>query len=158
MNDTYEFIEAEKDARADADAGALKYTITKMCGWLGVSTSGFYEWRDRVESATAKRRELLSELAQKAFDDSKETYGHRRVHAQLLRWGQRCTPELVRRIMRDLRLVPCQPRPRRNLTQADAAAGPIPDLVNRDFTADAPGQKMVGSGGRGELHPPAPTE
>ena len=46
--------------------------------------------------------------------------------------------------MRDLGLVPCQPRPRRNLTQADPAAGPIPDLVNRDFTAGAPGQKMVG--------------
>ena len=24
------------------------------------------------------------------------------------------------------------------------AAGPIPDLVNRDFSADAPGEKMVG--------------
>jgi putative transposase len=142
MNDTYEFIEAEKEALTSE--GALMYTITKMCGWLGVSTSGFYEWRDRVESATAKRRAQLGELVQKAFDDSNETYGHRRVHAQLLRWGQRCTSELVRRIMRDLGLVPCQPRPRRNLTQADAAAGPIPDLVNRDFSADAPGQKMVG--------------
>jgi transposase InsO family protein len=30
------------------------------------------------------------------------------------------------------------------LTEADSAAGPIPDLVNRDFTADAPGKKMVG--------------
>jgi len=41
--------------------------------------------------------------------------------------------------------VPCQPRPSRlGLTRADAAAGPIPDLVGRDFTADAPGRKLVG--------------
>ena len=47
--------------------------------------------------------------------------------------------------MRELGLVPCQPRPwRRSLTEQDAAAGPIPDLVNRDFSADAPGGKMVG--------------
>jgi len=142
MNDSYGFIDAEKETITDD--GDLKYTVTKMCHWLEVSTSGYYEWRDRVESVTAKRRARLGELVAKAFGDSEQTYGHRRVHAQLLRWGQRCTPELVRRIMRDLGLVPCQPRPRRNLTQADPAAGPIPDLVNRDFTAGAPGQKMVG--------------
>jgi transposase InsO family protein len=47
--------------------------------------------------------------------------------------------------MRELGLEPCQPRPwRHSLTEADGAAGPIPDLVCRDFAAVAPGQKMVG--------------
>jgi len=47
--------------------------------------------------------------------------------------------------MREQGLVACQPRPwRHNLTTSDPCAGPIPDLVYRDFTADAPGQKMVG--------------
>jgi putative transposase len=141
VNERYLLIDAEKDTVVD---GATRYTITKMCQWLGVSTSGYYEWCDRPESATAQRRALLGELVQKAFDDSEQTYGHRRVHAQLRRWGQRCTLELVRRIMRSLDLVPCQPRSRRGLTQADPAAGAIPDLANRDFTADRPGQKMVG--------------
>ena len=102
MNDSYEFIDAEKETRADH--GTRKFTVTNMCDWLGVSTSGYYEWRDRVESVTAKRRAELGELVQKSFDDSEQTYGHRRVHAQLLRWGQRCTLELVRRIMRGLGL------------------------------------------------------
>jgi hypothetical protein len=47
--------------------------------------------------------------------------------------------------MREQGLVACQPRPwRHNLTDSDPCAGPIPDLVCRDFTAQAPGQKMVG--------------
>jgi transposase InsO family protein len=47
--------------------------------------------------------------------------------------------------MRDQGLVPCQPRPwRASLTENDGSGGSIPDLVNRDFTADAPGEKMVG--------------
>ena len=46
--------------------------------------------------------------------------------------------------MRELGLVPCQPRPWRPTTTVAGDAGSIPDLVARDFTADAPGTKLVG--------------
>jgi transposase InsO family protein len=46
--------------------------------------------------------------------------------------------------MRELGLVACQPRPWRFSLTESGASGPIPGLVNRDFTADAPGVKMVG--------------
>ncbi len=142
MTSRYEFIDDEK-ASTTAD-GAKKYSIVRMCEWAEVSTSGFYEWLDRPQSATAKRRGWLSLLIAKAFEDSDGTYGYRRVHAQLARWGEACTPELVRALMRTLGLVACQPRPwRHSLTEA-GPSGPIPDLLARDFTAEAPGTKMVG--------------
>ena len=115
-----------------------------MCKWLDVSRSGFYDWKSRPESATAKRRELLKIKVRALFEANNGEYGYRRVHALLARGGELCSPELIRRLMRELGLVPCQPRPwRRSLTE-QGAAGPIPDLVNRDFTAERPGQKMVG--------------
>ncbi len=47
--------------------------------------------------------------------------------------------------MRELGLVPCQPRPwRPTTTQPGEEAESIPDLVARDFTAAAPGTKLVG--------------
>ena len=111
---------------------------------MEVSTAGFYEWLNRPASATAKRRDHLKLLIEKAFTDSDCTYGYRRLHAQLARWNEHCTPELVRALMRALGLVACQPRPwRHNLTES-GPSGPIPDLVARDFTAAAPGTKMVG--------------
>src|SRR6266702_5982196 len=52
--------------------------------------------------------------------------------------GEHCSTELVRGLVRELGLVPCQPRPwRHSLAEADPAAGAIPDLVARDFTATA---------------------
>jgi transposase InsO family protein len=66
------------------------------------------------------------------------------VHAQLVRQGEQVSPELVRELMRELDLIACQPRPYRPTTTVPGDPGPIPDLVNRDFTATAPGQKMVG--------------
>ncbi|WP_200309543.1 IS3 family transposase [Streptomyces adelaidensis] len=134
----YEFID---EMRLDTEEYA--YSVEFMCGRLDVSRSGYYDWRSRPESATAQRREELKLLIEKAFDMSDSTYGHRRIHAQLHRWGVAAGVELVRRLMRELGLLTCLPRPKRfNLTQA--AAGQVPDLVGRDFTADAPGKKFVG--------------
>jgi len=116
-----------------------------MCRWLEVSRSGYYDWKTRPESEAAKRRELLKIKIKALFVANNEEYGYRRMHQALVRSGERCCPELVRDLMRELGLRPCQPRPwRHSLTEQDGKAGPIPDLVNRDFTAEKPGQKMVG--------------
>ncbi len=143
MSDKYEFIDAEYAEPAPRGAADAP-TITCMCRWLGVSKSGFYEWRARPDSATAKRRELLKVKIGALFGASDGTYGYRRMHAALVRGGEQAGPELVRRLMRELGLVACQPRPWRPSTTKQGQAGPIPDLVNRDFTAAVPGAKMVG--------------
>ena len=114
-----------------------------MCTWLSVSPSGFFEWRSRPASATAQRREKLKVLIREAFDRSDGTYGYRRIHAQLARWGLACGPELVRDLMRELGLQPCQPRPWR-VALTEGVDHHLPDLVGRDFTAETPGAKLVG--------------
>jgi transposase InsO family protein len=138
VSDKYEFIDAEYADSATAP------TITQMCAWLGVSRSGFYEWRDRPLSVTAARRELLKIKIAALFEAFDSTYGYRRLHAELLRGGEQVGDELVRRLMRELGLVACQPRPYKTTTIADAQPAPIPDLVHRDFTAEQPGTKLVG--------------
>jgi len=138
VTDVYEFIDAEYATRENAPA------VTQMCAWLEVSKSGFYDWKSRPESATAGRRNKLALIIRRIFDDSDSTYGYRRIAWQLARQGTVAGPGLVRRIMRELGLVACQPRPWRPSTTQQGQAGPVPDLVNRDFTAEVPGQKMVG--------------
>jgi transposase InsO family protein len=115
-----------------------------MCAWLSVSTSGYYHWRTRPDSATEVRRGDLREQITAIFTASRETYGYRRVHADLARRGVSCGPELVRHLMRGLDLRACQPRPWRITTIGDAGAAPIADHLERDFTATSPGVKLVG--------------
>ncbi|WP_107357826.1 IS3 family transposase [Streptomyces agglomeratus] len=133
VTEKYEFIDGE----------AQNFPVQQMCTWAGVSTSGFYHWRSRPLSATAKRRAELRAVILQVFSDSQETYGYRRVHAVLQRMNVQAGVELVRALMRELGLVPCQPRPWRATTIADDAAPATPDLLARDFTADAPGRKLV---------------
>jgi transposase InsO family protein len=144
VSEKYSFIDAECEAAVAGNADNAP-TVVQMCDWLSVSTSGYYEWRKRPLSAAGKRRELLKIKVKALFEANGEEYGYRRVHRALVRGGGDCCPGLVRSVMRELGLEPCQPKPwRRSLTEQDGHAGPIPDLVNRDFTADTPGAKMVG--------------
>jgi len=144
VSDKFEFIDAENAASTTASSYEIP-SIVRMCRWLDVSRSGFYEWRDRPTSATADRRGELKEFIARSFSDSDGTYGYRRIRADLAGWGVPCGPELVRALMRELGLEPCQPRPwRYSLTEGDGQEHHIPDLLRRDFTADAPGLKMVG--------------
>jgi putative transposase len=144
VTEKFEFIDAEYAAYRESGDEYVP-SIVMMCRWIEVSRSGFYEWRKAPESATAKRRGVLALVITKSFDESDGTYGYRRVHADLAAWGVPAGPELVRSVMRELGLEPCQPRPWRfSLTEGDGQEHAIPDLVKRDFTAGAPGQKMVG--------------
>ncbi len=134
MSDNYELIDAEK----------ANFPTAKMCDWLDVSKSGFYEWRERPASLSEHRRQELKTKIKQVFDDSHATYGYRRVHVELGRQGEDVCDELVRRLMRQLGLVACQPRPYKPATTVAGDEADIPDLVARDFTAEEPGRKLVG--------------
>lgn len=116
----------------------------RMCAWLNVSKSGYYHWRSRPDSATQERRGVLKERITTIFVASRETYGYRCVHAELLRRSVTCGLELVRHLMRGLGLRACQPRPWRTTTIGGPDAVAVADHVQRDFTAAAPGVKLVG--------------
>jgi len=139
----YAFIDAERATR-NTD-GTRRYQVVAMCTWLGVSTSGFYEWSSRPASATAARRQELGVLVEHVFAEHDGTYGYRRIHAVLARRGRYCDPETVRAVMRERGLVSCQPRSaRRATTKRAEQVADIPDLVERDFTSAVPGAKLVG--------------
>lgn len=143
MSEKYEFIDVEYIANTDnrvADAPA----VVQMCTWLSVSKSGYYEWLNRPLSNTAKRQEDLKIKIEALFELYDQTYGYRRIHAELVRGGEQVGLELVRKLIRELGLYPCQPRPFKTTTVRGDDDPDTPDLVKRDFTADAPGTKLVG--------------
>jgi transposase InsO family protein len=141
VTEKYGFIDAQYAISSDEENAP---SVTRMCGWLEVSRSGYYDWLSRPESGTAKRAALLKLKIKALFDANNEEYGYRRIHAALVRGGEQADDETVRKLMRELGLEPCQPRPWRHSLTEQGPSGPIPDLVNRDFTAAVPGAKMVG--------------
>lgn len=135
MSEKYAFIRSEEG----------HYPIGLMLAWSQVSSSGYYDWRERPRSARAARREKLTVIVRWHFEDSDGTYGYRRIAAAMRAAGQLVSADTVKSIMAEEGLVAAQPRrsgPRTTVPATDLAA--VPDLVQRDFTASEPGRKLVG--------------
>lgn len=112
------------------------FPIEVTCRVVGVSVSGFYMWRHRKPSPRAVRHAMVAEVIRQVHDESRQTYGARRVHAELVLGRKmtvaRCTVELV---MRRLGLAGLPGRPKhRRIPNTPTAE----DLVNRDFARSEP--------------------
>jgi hypothetical protein len=78
----YEYIDSQKNEPANTNP------VVKMCSWLAVSTSVFYHWAGRSQSATAARREALTVRIKHFFKESDGTYGYHRIPADPERRGR----------------------------------------------------------------------
>jgi putative transposase len=114
---------------------------------LKVSKSGYYDWRGRPRSATAKADAVLTERIERIHRDSRETYGAPRIHAELRALGVRCARKRVARLMRKAGLVGCGGRRRASATRSSNSstghAPAAPDLVKRNFVPETPDRLWV---------------
>lgn len=136
MNDVYAFIEAEKTT----------FGVALLCRLLKVARSSFYAWL-AGESARAARQAADEALAHEItvlHIASRQTYGVPRIHAELRRLGRRVNRKRIERVMREHGITGVTRRKRRSLTRQAKRAVPARDLIGRDFTAPAPGMRLVG--------------
>jgi putative transposase len=111
---------------------------------LSVSRSGYYEWLSRPESSRAQENKMLLKQIRQIHEESRETYGSPRVHAELvLGLGLPVNLKRVARLMRQAGIQGLYRRRRRGCTVRDPDAQPSPDLVNREFTVGGPNKLWI---------------
>jgi putative transposase len=113
------------------------FDVQRACTMLGVSVSGYYDWKVRPPSArTLRHAWLAGEIAQ-VHKDSGGTYGTLRITAEL-RYGRgiHVGKEQVHLLMRRLGIYGL---PKRRLPRGARVGKPSSlDLVRRRFRADGP--------------------
>lgn len=110
--------------------------VAVACRVLRVSTSGYYEWRERPPSSRSVADAALRAQIVEIHRMSRGSYGAPRVHSELrLGRGVRCGRRRVARLMRLERL---QGIFRRRGRRRRPAPPVHDDLVRRRFVADAP--------------------
>lgn len=81
-----------------------------LCDVLGVSTSGYYAWRERPKSRRAVEDEGLLSKIYAEYRASGESYGSPRVYRALKRHGEAVGQRRVERLMRDNGIRSCVAR------------------------------------------------
>ena len=116
-----------------------KYSISEMCRFFEVSRSGYYGFVKRMDKP-AKDLEL-SELIRECQQETKQTYGYRRVAIWLDRRGVHHNPKTILRVMNKYSLLSVIRR--RRYCNYSQALHRYDNLLNRDFKAERPNQKWV---------------
>jgi putative transposase len=127
---TYRFIESETG----------NYPTAILCRLLGVSRSGYYDWKDRPA-----RQDPLAPKVENIFWQNSRRYGSRRIAAEV-RDQTVVGRHRVRRLMREQGLQAIQPRrfvPRTTDSRHGKRMSPNL-LLEREIKVDHPRQVIVG--------------
>lgn len=116
-----------------------------MCRVLNVSRPGYYAWRSRPASDQSVCREnLATEIRTIHADEHMHAYGSPRMHRELLHRGYEVCENTVAKLMNHLEISSSTRKKFRVTTTDSNHSLPFAEnLLNRDFTADGPGQKLV---------------
>jgi putative transposase len=114
-----------------------------MCRVLGVSVSGYYDWREREPSEHEREDGELAKEIHRLFYTNRSVYGSPRIQIELRERGIRCSKERVARLMREMELC-AKPKGNKPMGTKRRTGAPIaPNVLNRDFTASSPNAKWV---------------
>ena len=129
----YQFIDEQKKA----------WPVTLMCGVLGVSRSGYYDWTARGLRRRVRSNNELDRRIRMIFADHRQRYGAPRIANTLHNEGLKCTENRIARRMRALGLKAIQAKKFKATTDSKHSKPVAPDLLKQGFCAEAPNQKWT---------------
>jgi transposase InsO family protein len=121
-----------------------EFSIAAMSRVLHVSSSGYYAWRVRKPSPQQLKREHLTEKIRTLHAASKGRYGSPQIHRNLLLQGETCNVKTVANCMKTAGICSKTTKKFRICTTDSKHTLPIAEnILNRDFSASKPGEKLV---------------
>lgn len=120
------------------------FAVEFICDTLGVSVSAYYARKTAPRSVRAVEDERLLGVIRQTHRVNYRAYGYRRTWKALLRAGEQVPRCRVQRLMREHGIVGAKRRGKPwRTTTPDPSADRAPDLVDRNFNAEAPDRLWV---------------
>jgi putative transposase len=131
---TFSFIEEHKQ----------QWPVTLMCQVFSVSTSGFYAWLARPQSAQEQRREAILAEIRAIHAEVKARYGSPRIYKELTARDVACSVNTVAKLMHDNDIRAKTARKFRNTTDSKHTRPVADNLLDRQFNPSNPNEVWLG--------------
>ncbi len=120
-----------------------QYPIVRLCLLLEVSSSGYYNWKDRPPSKRARDNQRLTAKIRCLHKDSHEIYGSPNIHKDLLDEGEKVGVNRVAKLMKKGNIKAKTAKRFVITTHSKNTLKPAPDLLQRQFTMTRKNQAWV---------------
>ena len=120
------------------------FRVGRMCKLLNVSRSSYYAWLTRPESRRSRENRALEDKIRVLHAASHGIYGAPKIHQDLTDDGIQCGKNRVARIMRQAGIRSITHKKFKATTNSRHNFPIAPNLLNQDFTVDAPDRVWVG--------------
>src|SRR5687767_13024078 len=121
-----------------------RFAVGLMCSALGVSTSGYYAWRDRRPSSRARANDQLLQQIREAHQRSRCTYGSPRIAEELRAQGHRVGENRVAELMRAAQIRAKSARKWKATTQSAHRLPVAENTLDRAFNVAQPNRVWAG--------------
>ena len=125
------------------DENRAEFGVEPICAELPIAPSSYYAAKSRPTSARARRDAVLAPRLVVLWRANYSVYGAHKLWTAARRAGIDVGRDQVARLMRLAGIEGVRRRRRVRTTRPDAGAVRPADLVERDFTADAPNRLWV---------------
>ena len=120
-----------------------KYPIVRLCLLLEVSTSGYYDWKDRPPSKQTLDNKRLTTKIRCLHKSSHEIYGSPNIHQDLLEEGEEISINRVAKLMKAANIKAKTAKRFVITTHSKNTLKPALDLLKRQFSMTQKNQAWV---------------
>lgn len=119
------------------------FSVKMMCKLLSVSTSGYYDWRDRPPSKRTQENVILATKIKEIFDEEYSRAGAKRITKRLKLKDIKVSRHRVARIMRANGWRAKAAKKYKATTNSNHKLPVAPNLLKQKFSASKPNEKWV---------------
>lgn len=122
----------------DAAEKQREFSVSGVLEKLGISKSGYYGWKRRDKSKTAKRKERVIEKIKEVHKKSYENYGAPKITRELRKQGEVISERTVGKYMRENGIKAQYIKHRTKTTRDCDYSTTLANILKRDFQPDEP--------------------
>lgn len=120
-----------------------RYTVKDLCTALGVSTSGYYKWKNRTPSKTEQYNLILLEQIKEIHFRNKKRYGSPRIAKELEAIGFSASEKHIRKLMKRASLQSIFKGKFKSTTNSSHKYPIAENILNREFTVNNENEAWV---------------